>query len=113
MHTLYGIQNCDTVKKARKWLDDHGIRYRFHDYRSDGLDAELLDRLEAALGWNNMLNRRSTTWRQIDAQDKADLDTESAKALMLRQPTLIRRPVLDTGTRITIGFSADQYEAEL
>ena len=113
MYTLYGIHTCDTVKKARKWLDDRDIQYRFHDYRSDGLDTTLLDRLEQALGWDNMLNRRSTTWRQLDAREKADLDAESARALMLKQPTLIKRPVLDTGTRITIGFSPSQYETEL
>ena len=110
MFTLYGIKNCDTVKKARKWLDGNAIAYQFHDFRSDGLDIELLTRLEAKLGWENMLNRRSTSWRKLDDQQKDDLSLDKAIALMLETPTLIKRPVLDTGEQILIGFNQDDYQ---
>jgi len=110
MYTLYGIKNCDTVKKARKWLDENTIAYQFHDFRSDGLDIELLTRLEARLGWENMLNRRSTNWRQLDDQQKDDLSLAKAITLMLETPTLIKRPVLDTGEQMLIGFNLDDYQ---
>ncbi len=110
MYTLYGIKNCDTVKKARKWLDGNSIAYQFHDFRSDGLDTKLLTRLEASLGWENMLNRRSTSWRQLDDQQKDDLSLDKAIALMLETPTLIKRPVLDTGELMLIGFNLDDYQ---
>ena len=110
MYTLYGIKNCDTVKKARKWLDENTIAYQFHDFRSDGLDTNLLTRLEARLGWENMLNRRSTNWRQLDDQQKDDLSLAKAITLMLETPTLIKRPVLDTGEQMLIGFNLDDYQ---
>lgn len=110
MYTLYGIKNCDTVKKARKWLDENSITYQFHDFRSDGLDSKLLTKLEASLGWENMLNRRSTSWRQLDDQQKDDLSLAKAISLMLETPTLIKRPVLDTGKQILIGFNQDDYQ---
>jgi Spx/MgsR family transcriptional regulator len=110
MYTLYGIKNCDTVKKARKWLDDNTIAYQFHDFRSDGLDNKLLTDLEAKLGWENMLNRRSTSWRQLDDKRKDDLSLAKAIILMLETPTLIKRPVLDTGEQILIGFKLDDYQ---
>ncbi len=110
MYTLYGIKNCDTVKKARKWLDGNSIAYQFHDFRSDGLDTKLLTRLEASLGWENMLNRRSTSWRQLDDRQKDDLSLDKAIALMLETPTLIKRPVLDTGELMLIGFNLDDYQ---
>lgn len=113
MVTLYGIKNCDTVKKARKWLDDHAIEYRFHDFRSDGLDRSLLEQFENALGWENMLNRRSTSWRQLPEQQQADLNRESALQLMLEVPTLIKRPVMNTGDKTLIGFKVADYQAEL
>lgn len=109
MITLYGIKNCDTVKRARKWLESRDIEYCFHDFREDGLDAGLLDRLESRLGWSNMLNRRSTSWRQIPDSEKSDLDTRTAKALMLAHPTLIKRPVLENQQTLLIGFSSDEY----
>ncbi|MEQ1620263.1 MAG: ArsC family reductase [Methylococcales bacterium] len=109
MITLYGIKNCDTVKKARKWLDDNGIAYRFHDYRSDGLSPELLEHFADQLGWNTLLNRSSTSWRQLNAEQQADLDAEKALELMLTTPTLIKRPILDTGKQLLIGFKEGCY----
>ncbi|MDP3334234.1 MAG: ArsC family reductase [Methylococcaceae bacterium] len=113
MFTLYGIKNCDTVKKARKWLDDNGIAYRFHDYRSDGLSSELLTHFADELGWNTLLNRSSTSWRQLSAEQQADLNADKAIALMLTTPTLIKRPILDTSNKMLIGFKADEYAANL
>ncbi len=110
MYTLYGIKNCDTVKKARKWLDENTIAYQFHDFRTDGLDSKLLSKLEASLGWENMLNRRSTSWRQLDDKQKGNLSSTKAITLMLETPTLIKRPVLDTGEQILIGFKLDDYQ---
>jgi len=110
MYTLYGIKNCDTVKKARKWLDENTIAYQFHDFRSDGLNTKLLTTLEASLGWENMLNRRSASWRQLDDQQKDNLSSAKAILLMQETPTLIKRPVLDTGEKILIGFNLDDYQ---
>lgn len=113
MITLYGIKNCDTVKKARKWLDDNDIAYRFHDYRSDGLSPELLKTFADQLGWNTLLNRSSTSWRQLSTEQQADLNADKAIALMLATPTLIKRPILDTSNKMLIGFKADEYAANL
>ena len=110
MYTLYGIKNCDTVKKARKWLDENTIAYQFHDFRNDGLDTKLLTKLEAKLGWENMLNRRSTSWRQLDKNQKDGLSSAKAISLMLATPTLIKRPVLNTGEQMLIGFNLDDYQ---
>ncbi|CAA9890165.1 conserved hypothetical protein [Candidatus Methylobacter favarea] len=113
MHILYGIKNCDAVKKARQWLNQNGIAYRFHDYRTDGLTLEQLSRLEAGLGWNAMLNRNSASWRQLDCEQQTGLTQEKALRLMLNTPTLIKRPLLDTGSKLILGFKADTYKAEL
>lgn len=113
MITLYGIQTCDTVKKARNWLDEQQVQYRFHDFRTDGLEAELVDQLEQALGWERMINRRSTSWRRLDHSVSSDLTADKAKNLMLEYPTLIKRPVLDTGEKFIIGFSIDEYQTLL
>ncbi len=113
MTILYGIKNCDTVKKARAWLETQGIAYRFHDFRADGLSPELLDTLEAALGWENLLNRRGTTWRRLADGQRENIDRGKAMALMLEQPSLIKRPVLDTGAKTLIGFTPDYYAREL
>lgn len=105
MTTLYGIKNCDTVKKARRRLDDGGIAYRFHDFRTDSLERAALERFAASLGWETLLNRQSSTWRQLDDSAKADMNQDSALALMLERPTLIKRPVLDSGDgRLFIGL---------
>lgn len=109
MITLYGIKNCDTCKKALKWLEQNGIDCRFHDYRIDGLTQKLLETFVAQLGWENILNRSSTSWRQLSEVQRADLSREKACALMLTTPTLIKRPILDTGERLIIGFKTDQY----
>ncbi len=108
--TLYGISNCDTVRKARKWLAAAGIEYRFHDYRKDGLDKASLQTWSNELGWEALLNRRGTTWRQLPEQQKASVDEASAIELMLEQPAIIRRPLLDTGYKRVLGFSDKQYQ---
>lgn len=107
--TLYGIKNCDSVKKARAWLDARQLEYRFHDYRVDGLDAALLTAFIDKLGADGILNQRSTSWRQLSAEQKQDLTTEKAKQLMLEVPTLIKRPILDDGRQLLVGFSPELY----
>ena len=109
MITLYGIKNCDTVKKARVWLEQHDVAYRFHDLRADGLDAARLRGWVKTLDWKTLLNTRSTTWRQLPDADKHELDAVSAIKLMLAHPTLIKRPVLEHGTVVTVGFNATTY----
>lgn len=109
MVILYGIKNCDTVKKARHWLDANQISYQFHDYRVDGLSDTLLEQFIDTLGWEEMLNRRSSSWRQLSDAQKTNLNAQTARQLMQQLPTLIKRPVLDTGTELIIGFSAQRY----
>ncbi len=106
MHTLYGIKNCDTVKKARNWLDQNSISYRFHDYRTDGLSPELLQHFAEHIDWNKLLNRSSTSWRELSAEQQSDLTLEKALQLMLSTPTLIKRPILDFGDQLILGFNA-------
>ncbi|WP_018231142.1 ArsC family reductase [Thioalkalivibrio thiocyanodenitrificans] len=106
MTTLYGIRNCDTVKKARRWLDAHGVDYRFHDFRADGLEAKKLDAWIKAVGWEALLNRRGTTWRRLPEGVRDGIDEKHAAALMLEQPTLIRRPVVEHGKQVLVGFDA-------
>ncbi len=110
---LYGIKNCDTVKKARKWLEQHGLPYDFHDYRSDGLDMDLLNLFEQQFGWEKMLNKRSTSWRQLSAAEKTGLDKNKALQLMLETPTLIKRPVLNSTGHWLIGFNEKDYQTLL
>ena len=107
--TLLGISNCDTVKKARRWLDEQGVAYRFHDVRKDGLDPARLQRWIDALGWEKLLNRSGTTFRKLPDADKQGLDAARAKALMLDQPAMIRRPVVEAGDAVSVGFSADDW----
>lgn len=108
--TLYGISNCDTIKKAKAWLESHDIAYRFHDYRKQGLERELLEAMEAALGWQALLNRRGTTWRGLPDTVKDNIERDSALAVMLEHPALIKRPVLATADRgYDLGFSDDLY----
>jgi len=109
---MYGIKNCDSVKKARTWLEARQIAYRFHDYRIDGLDAGLLQRFVDALGLDAVLNQRSTSWRQLDDAQKSDLTPDKAVQLMLAVPTLIKRPILDDGQQLIVGFNPDQYPTE-
>lgn len=110
--TIYGIRNCDTMKKARTWLDDRGIDYHFHDYKSDGIDRDHLERWVDAAGWETILNRSGTTFRKLDEAAKADLDREKAIALMLEQPSMIKRPVLEADGRIIAGFKPEIYAAQ-
>ena len=109
MTTLYGIRNCDTVKKARKWLDTHGVDYRFHDFRADGLEATKLDAWIRAVGWEALLNRRGTTWRRLPEDVRDGIDEKHVAALMLEQPTLIRRPVVAHGKQVLVGFDAQAF----
>ncbi len=113
MVVLYGIKNCDTVKKARAWLESNGIDYQFHDYRVDGLTAELLQRFANELGWSTMLNRSSTSWRQLSPEQQADLIEGKALHLMLEIPTLIKRPILATDSKLMLGFKSDTYQTLL
>ncbi|KQM29100.1 MULTISPECIES: ArsC family reductase [unclassified Sphingomonas] len=107
--TIYGIPNCDTMKKARTWLDAHGIAYRFHDYKKAGIDRATLTGWVDALGWETLLNRSGTTFRKLPDADKADLDAARAIDLMLAQPSMIRRPVLVGPGWIETGFKPDAY----
>ena len=113
MITLYGIPNCDTVKKARVWLDQRGVSYAFHDYKKAGIDETRLRGWAAQLGWETLLNRAGTTFRKLPETDKQDLDEDKAVALMLAQPSMIKRPVLDLGDRRIAGFRPDVYAAAL
>ena len=108
--TIYGIRNCDTMKKARAWLDARGVAYRFHDYKAEGIDAASLTRFVDALGWEAVLNRAGTTFRALPAADKQDLDAARAIALMQAQPSMIKRPILDRDGALTAGFKPEIYE---
>ncbi len=109
--TIYGIPNCDTMKKARTWLDGQGVAYAFHDYKKAGIDRATLEGWVKTLGWEVLLNRAGTTFRALPDADKKDLDAEKAVALMLAQPSMIKRPVLAAKGRLLVGFKADQYAA--
>ena len=111
--TLYGIKACDTMKKARAWLDEHGLRYSFHDYKAAGIDRASLQRWCAEHGWDKVLNRAGTTFRKLAEEQKADLDQTRAIELMLAQPSMIKRPVLDLGSRTLLGFKPELYAAAL
>ena len=108
--TIYGIKNCDTMKKARAWLAEHSVQTEFHDYKASGIDRSHLEHWCNEAGWETVLNRAGTTFRKLDDADKQDLDQEKAIALMLAQPSMIKRPVLEAGDRIIIGFKPDRYE---
>jgi len=110
--TLYGIPNCDTVKKARAFLAERGVEHAFHDFRKQGVPLEALDRWLAELGWEKLLNRQGTTWRKLEPQRQAAVhDAASAKALMLEQPSVIKRPVLVRDGRASVGFDAASWAA--
>ncbi|WP_018699806.1 ArsC family reductase [Amorphus coralli] len=108
--TLYGIKNCDTMKKARNWLDAHGIAYAFHDYKTGGAPRELLEAWADELGWEPLLNKAGQTFRKLPEASKADIDRDKAIALMTTQPSMIKRPVLDDDGRLLVGFKPDSYE---
>ena len=107
--TIYGIKNCDTMKKARAWLDAHGIAYAFHDYKAVGIEAGALKRWAGEVGWQRLLNRAGTTFRKLSETDKADIDEKKAIALMVREPSMIKRPVLEIGGKLVVGFDAAEY----
>lgn len=113
MITLHGIPNCDTVKKARAWLDAHGRAYAFHDYKKAGVPEAALRGWVERLGWGALLNRSGQTFRKLPEADKADLDAGKAVRLMLAHPSAIRRPVLVDGETLLVGFSADEYATTL
>lgn len=108
--TIFGISNCDTVKKARRWLDEQGVAYHFHDYRKDGLDPAQLQGWIDKLGWEKLLNKSGTTFRKLPDAEKEGLDAAKAKALMLEQPAMIRRPLVDADGALSVGFSADDWQ---
>jgi Spx/MgsR family transcriptional regulator len=109
--TLYGIKTCDTVKKARVWLDGRGIAYRFHDFRAEGLDKARVEGWMDALGWETVLNRQSTSFKELPPADQAGLDRATAIRLILANPTLVKRPVLESGALVMAGFKPDRYAA--
>jgi arsenate reductase len=113
MATLYGIKNCDTVKKARVWLDQNNVVYQFHDYKVDCITPELLSLFAEKLDWEMLLNKRSSTWRKLSDDKKTDLNAETALQLLFNYPTLIKRPILETGEVFIIGFNPDEYQHTL
>lgn len=110
MIKLYGIPNCDTMKKARAWLGEQGVEYDFHDYKKAGIDEKLLRDWVGELGWEPLLNTRGMMWRKVPQAVKDSIDEASAIALMLETPSIIKRPVLDTGRQRYVGFKPEQYE---
>jgi len=111
--TIYGITTCDTVRKARAWLDGKGVAYRFHDFRKDGLDAKTLGQWLDALGWEAVLNKAGTSFRALPEADKAGLDRAKATALILANPTLVKRPILETGAEVLVVFKPEIYARAL
>ena len=107
--TIYGIKACDTMKKARGWLDARGVAYGFHDYKAAGIDAATLRRWAGEVGWETLLNRSGTTFRALPEADKQGLDEAQAIALMVRQPSMIKRPVLETGKGLLVAFKPERY----
>ena len=109
--TVYGIANCDTVKKARAWLQDRGVAYRFHDFSKQGLPLDRVDRWLAAVGWETLVNRKGTTWRKLDSATRgAVIDAATARTLMQQQTSVIKRPVVEWGHEITVGFDPAGWE---
>ncbi|KZD24306.1 ArsC family reductase [Tardiphaga robiniae] len=111
--TIYGIKNCDTMKKARGWLDSHGVAYSFHDYKAEGIDKARLQRWAKEVGWETLLNRAGTTFRKLDDAAKEGLNESRAIALMLEQPSMIKRPVLDLGGKLVVGFKPEIYAKDV
>ena len=108
--TIYGIRNCDTMKKARAWLDEREIPYRFHDYKTDGIDRAHLETWTAKAGWEVVLNRAGTTFRKLSENERTGLTREKAISLMLAQPSMIKRPVLEAKGKLTVGFKPEEYK---
>lgn len=110
---LYGIKNCDTVKKAKRYLDSQGIEYTFHDYRTDGIDEKMVNGFIKTLGWESVLNKRGTTWRKLDDSVKESTNEKNVAALLCENPAMIKRPILKHGAALTVGFSEEQYAEQL
>ncbi len=110
MITLYGIPNCDTVKKAKNWLTEHNIEHQFHNFKKDGLEQATISQWVDSLGWEVLLNKRSTTWRKLSDNDKTDIDRDKAIAIMLNNSSIIKRPVLDLNGTLYVGFKTEQYQ---
>ena len=110
MITLYGIPNCDTVRKARKWLEAHGVAYAFHDFKKHGVPEDRLRDWVKQAGWENLLNRRGTTWRKLDEETRATIDEAAAIEIMLENPSIIKRPVVESGGTLLVGFSETDYQ---
>jgi len=111
MIKMYGIPNCDTIKKARRWLDAHGIAYEFHDYKKAGVPKPELEKWLKKAGWETLLNRKGTTWRKLDDKTKESINEASATRLMLAQPSMIKRPVLVAGKTLLVGFDEVSYKS--
>ena len=112
--TIYGIKNCDTMKKARAWLDNHGVGYAFHDYKSAGIERAKLEGWAKKVGWETLLNRAGTTFKKLPDKDKESVTEQKAIALMLAQPSMIKRPVLDLGdSKLLVGFKPEIYAASV
>ena len=110
--TIYGIKNCDTMKKARAWLDRHDVAYAFHDYKAAGIERGRLESWAKKVGWEVLLNRAGTTFKKLPDKDKVSVNESKAIALMLAQPSMIKRPVLDAGGKLLVGFKPEQYEKQ-
>jgi arsenate reductase (glutaredoxin) len=108
--TIYGIKNCDTMKKARAWLDKRGVAYEFHDYKTAGIERSQLEGWAREAGWETLINRAGMTFRKLPEKDKEGLTEKKAIALMVAQPSMIKRPVLDVGGKLLVGFKPEQYE---
>ncbi|GLR88626.1 ArsC family reductase [Bradyrhizobium iriomotense] len=111
--TIYGIKNCDTMKKARAWLDSNGVAYDFHDYKAVGVEKEKLKAWSDKVGWETLLNRAGTTFKKLPEADKEGLNEKKALALMLAQPSMIKRPVLEIGSKLLVGFKPDIYAKDI
>ena len=111
MVTIYGIKNCETMKKARSWLESKKVAHAFHDYKAAGIDKATLEGWVKRVGWQVLINRAGTTFRKLPDADKEDITEKKAVALMLAQPSLIKRPVLDAKGRLTVGFKPEEYKA--
>ena len=110
MITVFGIKNCDTIKKARNWLTDQGIEYQFHDFRTNGIDQDRIETWIQQAGWETVLHRRGTTWRKLDAAIQDTVNRDTVAALLAEHPAMIKRPVLDIDGDISIGFKPDLYQ---
>jgi arsenate reductase (glutaredoxin) len=111
--TIYGIKNCDTMKKARAWLDSHGVNYDFHDYKSQGIAKDKLKAWSGEVGWETLLNRAGTTFKKLPDEEREGLNESKALALMMAQPSMIKRPVLDLGSKRIVGFKPEIYAKEV